>query len=88
MANKKPLRPLRTKGHPFRGTTSVRRDVHRNALNPRRSSGPLDHHPGFAVTGLPVPVYWQPVQRTGRVLWQNHSGRHSVLGGCSGSQPV
>jgi hypothetical protein len=37
----------------FRGTTSIRR------ANPERRALFPDHHPGFAVTGSPVPVYWE-----------------------------
>jgi len=106
--NKKPFRladtacPPRTKGHAFRGTTSIRRALlRRRALRPGLRRGCPDHHQGLAVTGLPVPVY----SRTGccsqrasaglpatphpiRFLWQCCSGRRSAVGICGGFQPV
>ena len=50
---------MRTKGHPFRGTTSVRRACCGDALIPMLIGPPTieARSSGFAVTGSPVPVY-------------------------------
>ena len=87
-ANKKPFRPKRTKGHTFRGTTSVRRALCAAHSYPSIPIEALRLSSKVRCNGRARASLLVSCGFAGHVLWQNHSGRHSALGLWGGSQPV